>query len=83
MAALDAAFLAASFHDLNEEAHIHFASPHVWKKTMKLGSDKMQSLKRAAKLWPSASVDWRIKANDGIAEAALMAYAFARNERIA
>lgn len=51
---------------------VEFVTPAAWKKAMGLGSDKRSSLDAARRLWPDA-VDWSVLANDGIAEAALIA----------
>lgn len=47
-------------------------APQQWKKQMNLSSDKGASLDMASRLWRNG-VDWSVKANDGIAEAALLA----------
>jgi len=49
-----------------------FVTPQKWKKAMNLSKDKRASLDAASRFWPNA-VDWSVKANDGIAEAALIA----------
>jgi crossover junction endodeoxyribonuclease RuvC len=51
---------------------VHWVTPQVWKKSMQLTSDKQLSLDRA-KLEFGDLAPWRVKANDGIAEAALIA----------
>ena len=59
-----------------------WVSPRVWKPCMGLNSNKELSLRKAAQLLTLdkyTSVDWSIKANHGIAEAALLArYAMMR-----
>lgn len=52
---------------------VHKVSPSVWKTSMGLSRDKAQSLKMASKLWPEFDHVWRLKKNDGLAEAALIA----------
>lgn len=51
---------------------VEFVTPAAWKKALGLSSDKRASLDMARRLWPEA-VDWSVLANDGIAEAALIA----------
>jgi crossover junction endodeoxyribonuclease RuvC len=51
---------------------VEFVTPAVWKKQMQVTKDKRSALDTASRLWPGA-VDWSVKANDGIAEAALIA----------
>ena len=48
-------------------------TPVAWKKSFGLSSDKRASLDLAKDYWPDAPVKWDVLANDGIAEAALMA----------
>lgn len=54
----------------------HYVTPTTWKGNLGLpgGTDKGPSLARALELWPSLASTWRVKANDGIAEAALIAH---------
>jgi len=47
--------------------------PQEWKKHFNLTSDKVESLNLATTLWPDWSKSFRLKKQDGIAEAALMA----------
>ena len=47
-------------------------TPQVWKRHFQLEKDKRASLNLADKLWPNWDM-WGVLANDGIAEAALMA----------
>ena len=49
----------------------HLVTPQAWKKSLKLTSDKQQSLDMARQLWPTAPLD-RQKDN-GRAEALLLA----------
>jgi len=52
-----------------------FVTPQKWKKDMGVKREKRSSLKLANDLFPEAgAVDWSVLRNDGIAEAALMAY---------
>ena len=51
---------------------VEFVTPAVWKQQMQVTKDKRSSLDTASRLWPGA-VDWSVKANDGVAEAALIA----------
>ena len=48
-------------------------TPKVWKAAFGLGPDKRASLSLCADYWPSDTNLWTVLANDGIAEAALMA----------
>ncbi len=50
-------------------------TPQVWKKHHNLGPDKRASLHKAAVLYPG-TYDWSVLANEGIAEAALIAQWF-------
>ena len=50
---------------------VEYVSPAVWKKAMGLGSEKQSSLDMA-KLTFGRNELWNVKANDGIAEAALL-----------
>jgi crossover junction endodeoxyribonuclease RuvC len=53
--------------------------PQSWKKTMGLsGKDKAASLALANELWPSHGVHWKLKKNDGLSDAALIAEAARR-----
>lgn len=57
-----------------------FVRPQEWKKTFTLvGKDKDASRMTASQLWPSMKEKWRLKNNDGLAEAALMAEHGRRN----
>ena len=49
-----------------------FVTPSVWKRRLGLSSDKQQSLDMAKLLFGPLSL-WNVKANDGIAEAGLLA----------
>lgn len=51
---------------------VHRVTPAVWKKHHRLTRDKRASLDLAAVLYPDAC-DWRVLANEGVAEAALIA----------
>ena len=51
---------------------VQFVTPQVWKKALNLSSDKQQSLDRAKLEFGQLKI-WDVKANDGIAEAALIA----------
>ena len=51
---------------------VEFVTPRRWKDKLGLSNDKRASLDAASRFWPDA-VDWSVKANDGIAEAALIA----------
>ena len=55
----------------------HMVTPQVWKKSLKLDSDKQKSLDLARKLWPDAPL--KRQKDNGRAEALLMAY-WLRNE---
>jgi crossover junction endodeoxyribonuclease RuvC len=57
---------------------VEWVSPAKWKKAMGLSSDKQASLD-ACKLHFGANKLWDVKANDGIAEAALIALWWQRN----
>lgn len=48
-------------------------TPQVWKKAWGLGRDKREALNLASVKFPDAEVDWSVLANDGIAEAGLIA----------
>jgi len=50
---------------------VEYVTPAVWKKSMKLSSDKQQSLDMARMKFGENEL-WKVKANDGIAEAALL-----------
>jgi crossover junction endodeoxyribonuclease RuvC len=52
---------------------MEWVAPSVWKKHFGLGSDKRASLDLAKMKFGSAGPDWSVLANDGVAEAALMA----------
>lgn len=48
-------------------------TPQTWKKHFQIGADKRAALDRAATTLPTDLMDWGVLANDGAAEAALMA----------
>jgi crossover junction endodeoxyribonuclease RuvC len=48
--------------------------PAKWKKNLSLSSDKEASRQRANELFPIYTHYWKLKKNDGLAEAALLAY---------
>jgi Holliday junction resolvasome RuvABC endonuclease subunit len=50
----------------------HMVTPQVWKKALKLDSDKNKSLSMARELWPTAPL--KRQKDNGRAEALLMAY---------
>ena len=50
----------------------HMVTPQVWKKSLKLDSDKTKSLLMARELWPGAPL--KRQKDNGRAEALLMAY---------
>ena len=50
----------------------HMVTPQVWKKALKLDSDKNKSLSMARDLWPTAPL--KRQKDNGRAEALLMAY---------
>lgn len=52
----------------------HKVRPGVWKSALSLSSNKQLSLDLATKLWPDLSPTWKLKKNDGLAEAALLAH---------
>lgn len=47
--------------------------PSVWKKSLRLGSDKAASRVLASMMWPDCSDQWKLAKHDGRAEAALIA----------
>ena len=47
--------------------------PSVWKKHLRLGSDKAASRQLASMTWPDCADQWRLAKQDGRAEAALIA----------
>ena len=49
-------------------------APTKWKKTLGISADKDEARKRASELMPRASNLWKMKSDDGVAEAALLAY---------
>lgn len=55
----------------------HMVTPQIWKKSLKLDSDKQKSLDLARQLWPNAPL--KRKKDNGRAEALLMGY-WLRNE---
>ena len=52
---------------------VTLVTPSIWKKALKLTPDKQASLDKARLLFGAHEL-WHVKANDGIAEAALIAY---------
>ena len=46
----------------------------VWKRDFNLSSDKDEARKRASELMPKGAGVWSLKCEDGVAEAALIAY---------
>ena len=54
-------------------AEPELVTPQVWKKAWNLSKDKREALNLASVKFPGADVDWSVLANDGIAEAALIA----------
>lgn len=52
---------------------VHLVTPAVWKKAMRLDHDKAKALDLARREFGPHDGLWDIKANDGIAEAALLA----------
>jgi crossover junction endodeoxyribonuclease RuvC len=69
---------AAEAWAMSHGAPVEWVSPAKWKKAMGLSSDKQASLD-ACKLHFGANKLWDVKANDGIAEAALIALWWQRN----
>jgi hypothetical protein len=59
---------------------VNWVTPQKWKKHFSLSSDKAASLDRA-RLEFGASSLWTVKANDGIAEAALIALYWHRSRQ--
>ena len=55
----------------------HMVTPQVWKKALKLDSDKQKSMDLARQLWPTASL--KRQKDNGRAEALLLAH-WLRNE---
>lgn len=49
-------------------------SPVRWKRDLQVPSDKDAARKRASEILPAASELWQLKRDDGLAEAALIAY---------
>lgn len=49
-------------------------SPIKWKKDLQVPADKDAARKRASEILPDASELWQLKKDDGLAEAALIAY---------
>ena len=49
-------------------------APTKWKKTLGISADKDEARKRASELMPNAANLWKLKTEDGVAEAALLAY---------
>lgn len=66
---------------LGNSGKVRWVTPAVWKKSYGFpkGADKMASLDRARMEFGHTEVDWNVKANDGIAEAALIALWSLRN----
>lgn len=50
----------------------HLVTPQLWKGWYILSSDKQDSLDMCKDLWPEQLDLWNVRANDGIAEAALI-----------
>ena len=65
--------LQASLEVMYPDAALVEITPAVWKKGMGLSSSKAASMDAATRMWPKFFTG-RPKADDGIAEAALMAY---------
>ena len=61
---------------------VRFVTPQVWKKAWGLSRDKRASLQLASVKFPGAPVDWSVLANDGIAEAGLLALYMVRKHCI-
>ena len=49
-------------------------SPRTWKKALSVSANKDEARKRASELMPNGSGLWPNKSDDGLAEAALIAY---------
>lgn len=49
-------------------------SPSKWKKDLHVTSDKDQARERATQIFPNAAEMWSLKCEDGVAEAAMIAY---------
>jgi len=49
-------------------------SPRQWKKDLDVPKDKNLSRERASELYPHASHFWKLKCEDGVAEAAMIAH---------
>lgn len=64
---LKAALFAAGFS-------VHLVPPSVWKPRLQVSSDKNAARSRAAVLLPAGAALWPRSADDGLAEAALLAY---------
>lgn len=53
---------------------LHIVAPNVWKKDLKLGTDKNDSRNKAIEMWPDHEQMFKRKKDDGRAEAALIGY---------
>lgn len=51
-----------------------YVSPITWKRALKLGKDKELSRLRASQLFPEDAAQWKLKGDDGKAEAVLIAW---------
>ena len=60
---------------------VHEIIPKTWKKALGLSSDKDESRHRAMQMWPDNANDFRLACQDGVAEAALIAYYYYRAMR--
>ena len=58
---------------LQNKCDVHLISPQRWKRAMGLSKDKQASLDLAREIFGSSEW-WDYKSNDGVAEAALLAY---------
>lgn len=52
----------------------HQVAPRKWKSDLKVTRDKDQARARASELMPDLSGNWQLKCEDGVAEAAMIAY---------
>ena len=48
--------------------------PQKWKKDLHVSKNKDEARERATQLFPSAAEMWSLKCEDGVAEAAMIAY---------
>ncbi len=62
------------------ELRLERVTPAVWKRYYGISRDKLSSLSKAHVLYPGR-VDWNVKANDGVAEALLIANYWAERRR--